>query len=380
MKKTFAAAAAILLLASAAFCKSVEAPVDSYDDGTEAAQKANEKNAKSGQKKETKIKWNTKKNKEAAMQGDPYNTKKMRGNRSFGERLLNLNKYTKIEPCSIYLRPTIGKMFARKGHLIYREGTDVAGFMMYYDSSAYALQFATASRSVVRDAINRYFKDFDERKLDRSASHKKTREVYGFCEGYEDFGIISGMMTNWSRPKVFLGYMFVSNTPYFTINVRRAQNLAYEGIKSEEAMLKGTTIEQTYYFTKAQANKLMVFLSDENIGSLQAASTAPESIEATDAYDDGAEYNGAAKAADAPKENEAAAKAAESAEDGEQTDEAVQAIPVSASKKAEAAVKEKSEEAAAHAVVEQAAVEKAEAAGQAEAEKAEPAETSAKTE
>lgn len=281
MKRAFAAVAAMTLLCAAIFCKGApQEPVDEYDDGSVPAKEQGK--AKPSENKETKIKWNTKANREAAMQGDPYNTKKMRGNRNFGERMFNINKFTKIEPFSVYLKPTLGTPFLRKGHLIYREGTDIGGFMAYYDSSAYALQFAQAARGVLCSAIESYFKDFDEKRLDRKAPARKTRSAYGFCEAYEDFGVVSGMMTNYSRPVVHFGYIFEKNTPYFTINVRVAKNLSVNE-NTEEGSLKANTIEQTYYLTKAQAKKLSVFLSDANIGSLQAASTLPE-LEADEDY------------------------------------------------------------------------------------------------
>ncbi len=309
MKKTLMALTAALLCALA-FCEKAEVPVDIYDDGSAAAQEQKEDIKKNGEKKVSKIKWNTKANREAAMAGDPYNKKKMIGNRSFGDRLLNINKFTKMEAFSVYLKPTLGKLFVRKGSLIYREGTDVAGFEMYYDSSAYALQFAKAARGVAVNAINRYLDDFDQKRLDRDASAKKTREVYGFCEGYEDFGIISGMMMYYSRPKVFFGYIFDKHTPYFTINVRKAQNLAVNE-KTEEGSLKANVIEQTYYFTKAQARRLATFLSDANIDALQASTTEPEFQDAADDYSDEptasepAQEEAPAKDAEAPKDEPA---------------------------------------------------------------------------
>ena len=278
MKKMFAAALAGLLIAGTAFCEKLDVPLDEYDDGTAAAQEQKNdleaRRAKKEQKakKETKIKWNTKANKLAGMQGDPYNQKKMIGKRGFTDRLLNINKFTKVEPFSAYLKPTVGNMFVRKGHLIYREGTDVGGYMMYYDDMAFAIQFAQADRAIAVDAINRYFDDFDQKRLNRSAKRKNTREIYGFCNAYEDYGVVSGMMTYYARPKVFFGYVFVKNSPYFTINVRQAKNLAVNE-KTEEGSLKATAIEQTYYLTKAQAQKLAAFLGDQNIDSLYAQSS-----------------------------------------------------------------------------------------------------------
>ena len=301
MKKSLAFAAMMLALASAAFCEKLEVPTDDYDDGTvEAQQAAQEKKDKQSKDKVTKIKWNNKANREAAMDGDPYNKKKMIGNRGFGERLLNINKFTKIEPFNAYLKPTVGNLLVRKGNLIYREGTDVAGFEMYYDSSAYALQFAKDARAVAIKAVESYFEDFDEKRLDRNAPAKQTRQAYGFCEGYEDFGVVSGMMTNYSRPKVFFGYTFVKRVPYFTVNVRPAKNLAVNE-KTEEGALKANTIEQTYFMTKAQAKRLAVFLSDDNVDALYAASSIGEPTAeelADEAYEDSAAVQSASASAE----------------------------------------------------------------------------------
>ena len=284
MKKMFLVLAALLLAFNAFAKDSSDNGADIYDDGSAAAQEQKEERQK--EKKVTKIKWNNKANREAAMAGDPYNAKKMIGNRTFGERLMNMNKFTKVEPFSAYLKPTLGNMFVRKGNLIYREGTDIAGFEMYYDSSAYALQFAKVDRGLVIEAINRYLDDFEEKRLDRNAKSRNTKKVYGVSDAYEDYGVISGMMTNYSRPKVFYGYVFEKKSPYFVINVQKAKNLAFGDSKSEEAVLKGDVIEQTYYLTKAQAKKLALFLSDQNIDAMQASTTVDEVSEEKDAYDD----------------------------------------------------------------------------------------------
>ena len=286
MKKsiaTFAAAALLFAFASGLYAE--KANPDVYDDGSETEEVSKDKKSKGkGDEKVSKIKWNTKANKLEAMSGDPYNQKKLNANRSFGDRLMNTNKFTKVEAFSVYLKPTIGKMFVRKGNLIYREGTDIGGFEVYYDSSAYALQFAQADRAIVIAAIDQYFSDFDEKRLDKKAKAANTKKVYGFSNGYEDFGIASGMMTNYCRPKIFYGYVFDNKSPYFTINVKKSQNLAFGADQTEEAMLKKNVIEQTYYLTKAQASKLKAFLSDQNIGGMQAATTVPETFEAADDY------------------------------------------------------------------------------------------------
>lgn len=199
---------------------------------------------------------------------DPYDAKKMRGKeeRSRLERAFNLNKFQKIEPISLYVKNTFGKMVRKDGNLIHRAGTDIGGFVCYYDTSSYAVQFAGEARSKLRAAVEQYLRDFDEKKLSRS--EKKTFRAYGQCDAYEDFGVIEGMMKDWSRPRVDLGYVFLKGNPYFCVRVPPHKNLnATTG--NEYDRLRETVIEQRYYFTRAQAGRLADFLSDENIDSLQ---------------------------------------------------------------------------------------------------------------
>ena len=260
----FLSAAALSLAATFISCassKKIEA--DSYGEANEEQVTAISINAQ--QKK---------------LDGDHYSPEKLAGNdRSFGEKLFNLNKYTKLQNFSLYAKPVLGGLGTRKGVLIYREGTDIAGFECYYDSCAYAVQFATAERKALIKAFEQYQKDFDEKKLDRKDS--KSRQAYGFVGGYEDFGNISASMQYYCKPKVYFGYNFVSAIPYFCIYVKKAENLAVD--QKKEGGFK-ETVDQSYYFTKAQAKVLCDFLSEENINSLREGTTVPPELQESDTY------------------------------------------------------------------------------------------------
>ena len=208
---------------------------------------------------------------------DPYDSEKMKGKgeRSGIERAFNLNKFQKIEPLSLYTKNTFGKVVQKKCHLIHRAGTDIGGFVCRYDTSSYALQFAKEARAALRAAVERYLRDFEEKALDKNA--KKTFRAYGQCEAYEDFGVIEGIMYDWSRPRVELGYMFIKGNPYFCIRVPTHKNLnATTG--NEYDKTRENVIEQRWYFTRAQAKHLAAFLSDANIDSL-AEKEMPSDIE-----------------------------------------------------------------------------------------------------
>ena len=162
-----------------------------------------------------------------AQDGDHYSEERLSGSkRSFGQKLFNLNKYEKLDEFTLYAKPTLGGFGIRKATLIYREGTDIAGFECYYDSCAYAVQFAEAERNALIQAFEQYKKDFDEKKLDRKDS--KSRQTYGFVGGYEDFGNISASMMYYCKPRVYFGYNFIKGNPYFCIYVKKAENLAVD--------------------------------------------------------------------------------------------------------------------------------------------------------
>ncbi len=198
--------------------------------------------------------------------GDPYSKEKIRGNRTFAERMFNLNKYEKVDTMTCSLRPTVGSLFSRKGSLIYKDGTDLAGFLMLYDTSTYALFLARNEREALVKAVARYMEDFENKKL--SAKTKKSERVYGFVTGYEEFGIVAAMMTNYSKPKVYFGYKFINNSPYFCIYAVRAENL---GVNTTQEGAVKQSVDQKYYFTKAQAQALADFVSEENIAQYYRA-------------------------------------------------------------------------------------------------------------
>ena len=191
---------------------------------------------------------------------DSYSEEKLNSARSFSDKLLNKNKYDKKEEMTCFLTPTLGKPFARKGAFIHKNGTDLAGFFILYDTSFYAFYLAKNERASLVNAVSRYIRDFDEKNLDSKL--KKSERAYGQSAAYEEFGIAEPMMTNFSKPNVYFGYKFLKGSPYFCIQVAPAENLAVN-TKSDGAVKQ--SIGQRYFFTKAQAQALASFLSEENI-------------------------------------------------------------------------------------------------------------------
>ncbi|MBO7121925.1 MAG: hypothetical protein J6V90_01410 [Treponema sp.] len=200
---------------------------------------------------------------------DPYDDKKMHPtDRSGLDKWLGTNRYDVLDEAGMYIKPVIGKIKVKKGNFIYRRGTDVAGFRIYYDTTAYTVEMAEETRKACCDAIDRYCDDFENKRLDRKAKFDKTRRVYGSAPGYEEYGIAIGMMNYKAKPNFHFGYAFVDGSPYFVIHVAKAKNLALEGRSTDLPNLE--SIAQNYYFTRAQAQKLKEFICEENISLFHA--------------------------------------------------------------------------------------------------------------
>lgn len=201
---------------------------------------------------------------------DLYSDKKMHPTERSGlEKFLGTNRYDICGDCAMYIRPLIGKIKAKPGEFIYRRGTDVAGFRVQYDTSAYTVEMAQEPRKICCDAIDKYLDDFENKRLDRKANSRKTRKAYGKAPGYEEFGMIKSAMSYKAKPDFYFGYDFVDGSPYFAIYVPKSKNLALEGRPTDLPNLE--TIVQTYYFTRAQAQKLKEFICEENISLFHVA-------------------------------------------------------------------------------------------------------------
>ena len=195
---------------------------------------------------------------------DPYDEKKMHPtDRSGLEKFLGTNRYDVLDECSMYIKPLIGKIKAKRGNFIYRRGTDVAGYRIYYDTSAYTLELAQEPRAACVAAIDQYMEDFEAKRLNRKAKADKTRRAYGSAPAYQEFGIAIGMMNYKAKPVFHFGYAFVDGSPYFVIHVAKAKNLTLENGHSDTQNTE--TIPQNYFFTRAQAQKLKEFICEENI-------------------------------------------------------------------------------------------------------------------
>ena len=268
MKKTvffFAGSLLLALLVSCGSTNNIESEeFDSYEEEVEA----------------TAIPLTPPKSASKKQELDPYSKSKVksRSNDGFFDKLFDYKKFDKYDSTNVFLKK--GKK--RSCTFVHKPQTDLGGFLVRYDTSTYACFFAQNERNALIKAINQYFDDFENKNLDKKK--KKSERVYGSVGAYEEFGIAESMMTSYSKPKVYFGYKFLGKSPYFCIFVLRSPNLNEDLGSSRPPQ----SVDQKYYFTKAQAEKLSDFLSDESIDALNTP-FSEESAE-PDAYDEYEEY------------------------------------------------------------------------------------------
>ena len=262
MKKTVAFFAGSLLLASLLVSCGSTNNIDSEDS-----------DAYGDELESTAIPLTPQKSTSKKEDSDPYSKSKIKGkgNEGFMEKLFDFKKFDKYDATNVFLKK--GKK--RLCTFVHKPQTDLGGFLVRYDTSTYACFFAKSERNALIKAVNQYFDDFENKKLDKKM--KKTDRIYGDVGAYEEFGIVESMMSSYSKPKVSFGYKFLGNSPYFCIFVHRSPNLN----EDLGANRPPQSVDQKYYFTKAQIEKLADFLADDSIDALNI----PVSIESSEPDD-----------------------------------------------------------------------------------------------
>lgn len=168
---------------------------------------------------------------------------------------------------------TIGfKIKPREAELFLIPETSKIGIQVYYQTSYFDIIFDQKDVAFIQDAFSKYLQDFDQKKLIRKKS-QKTRRMYGAkgkCR--VEWGTIKSMMNNYGDTNYHLGYEFKDNSPYFTIIVKDAKNIATDlGSNVSEK-----SVEIQLYFTKAQVKTLLDNFSRERLQTEYSALTGSD--------------------------------------------------------------------------------------------------------
>ena len=137
-----------------------------------------------------------------------------------------------------------------------------AGFGSLIMTAYYNVLMDKKTRSVYINAVNSYFSDFENKKLNRK--DKKSVKKYGKSKAEISWGLMKGSTTNYGTADICFGYTFKNKSPYFTITVYPTinQKRYTDDVAPEQSMMLN------YYLTKAQSRELAEFLTEENLMSL----------------------------------------------------------------------------------------------------------------
>jgi len=150
-----------------------------------------------------------------------------------------------------------------------------ADLMTYYQF------WSRSGRAAFVKALEEYKEDYAARNLDRRGG-RPARRKYGNAEGYLIWQLSRFTTQFKGEVNIEIGYTFKDNSPYFMLNQREAH---YADPVTEKDSRESQQIAM--YFTRARADDLAVFFSQEYLQGLASGAAAGSD----DYYDDYYEEN-----------------------------------------------------------------------------------------
>ncbi|MCQ2585904.1 MAG: hypothetical protein MJ185_09965 [Treponema sp.] len=189
------------------------------------------------------------------------NNKKRKNSFSLGNMFAS--KYQEFGEGSIYTPKTFGGRKQELVSFVVYPKTETAGFGSSYMASYYYLTMDDSSRKLLVSSMNRYLKDFEEKKLDRT--NKKSFKAYGKVNAIVRWGTLKANNPYYSQDAVLtLGYKFEDNSPYFSIQMEQVPD---EGSASTAKDVNDIVFSMrlNYFLTKNQCRGFIDNLTDEKV-------------------------------------------------------------------------------------------------------------------
>lgn len=245
VKSIICASLFALMLSSCTSTKNQETvPIDDYDSQSEASDTDVNLNKTANQKVNT-----NKKNEKNAF--EKFFT--------FG----NKDDFVYGDEFSVFTPGTLGGIKQKKADFMIAPEKQTAGFGSSYMAAYYIVQMNEEARADFINAVNQYFSDFENKRLERKG--RNTFKKYGNINVHLDWGTIASSTPNNADGKAMIGYEFIKNSPYFSITMYPMHNNHWDVVgdaTSKESM------SLKYYFTKAQALQFINSLEENNITKL----------------------------------------------------------------------------------------------------------------
>lgn len=164
---------------------------------------------------------------------------------------------------SVFTPGTLGGIKQKKADFMIAPEKQTAGFGSSYMAAYYIVQMNEESRADFINAVNQYFSDFENKRLERKG--RNTFKKYGSIDVHLDWGTISSSTPNNADGKAMIGYEFIKNSPYFSISMYPMHNNHWD-VVGDATSIESMSLK--YYFTKAQALQFINSLEEDNIKKL----------------------------------------------------------------------------------------------------------------
>lgn len=174
----------------------------------------------------------------------------------------NKDDFISNDVTAVFTRTVTGSIKQKKASIMINPEKQTAGFGSTYMSAYYIVQLDAESRAKLAKAVELYLNDFENKKLDRK--DRKSYKKYGQFNIHLDWGTISSSTPNFGDGTAYFGYEFEKGSPYFSITCYPMHN-KYWDIVNEATSEQ--SLQLKYFFTKALAQELVDFISEEKISS-----------------------------------------------------------------------------------------------------------------
>lgn len=174
----------------------------------------------------------------------------------------NKGEYETVGTTTIFGKSVFGKFEQKEASLTLRYADENRGFGSNYNGQYYFCLFTENGIKALSEAYNKYLDDFENKRLERKS--RKTLKAYGTTSATLRWGTFSNSTPNNGTGKANLGYTFIENSPYFTIQVLSVHNNHYDVVG--DAAVKDSN-DYIIYLTRAQVKNIIDGLAPEIIDS-----------------------------------------------------------------------------------------------------------------
>ena len=171
----------------------------------------------------------------------------------------NKDDYIFYDDTTVFSKELTG-MKEKNAKMVIRYDNHMAGFGSFNSGLFFYVQFDAENRKKLADAVNKYFDDFENKRLQRKGRH--TERTYGKITYMINWGQISSSTPANGTGEGYCGYEFEKGSPYFTISNFPFKNDYYE--RAGDATTRESP-SMKYYFTRSQLRQLLELLSEDTI-------------------------------------------------------------------------------------------------------------------